>query len=114
MYAGVEPDPTTGAIMTPVYLTSTYVQDGTIKGLNTSDAQLNLISWRRRLPRLNTAPMAWPLLALRLDTVPGDLQPGDEVISTNDLRKLSPFTTVFANYITLTRGFGRPRHFVGH
>ena len=28
MHAGVEPDPTTGAIMTPVYLTSTYVQDG--------------------------------------------------------------------------------------
>ncbi len=28
IHAGVEPDPTTGAIMTPVYLTSTYVQDG--------------------------------------------------------------------------------------
>ena len=28
VHAGVEPDPTTGAIMTPVYLTSTYVQDG--------------------------------------------------------------------------------------
>ena len=28
IHAGQEPDPTTGAIMTPVYLTSTYVQDG--------------------------------------------------------------------------------------
>jgi cystathionine beta-lyase/cystathionine gamma-synthase len=28
VHAGQEPDPTTGAIMTPVYLTSTYVQDG--------------------------------------------------------------------------------------
>ena len=28
VHAGVEPDPTTGAIMTPVYMTSTYVQDG--------------------------------------------------------------------------------------
>lgn len=28
IHAGVEPDPTTGAIMTPVYLTSTFVQDG--------------------------------------------------------------------------------------
>jgi cystathionine gamma-lyase len=27
IHAGQEPDPTTGAIMTPVYLTSTYVQD---------------------------------------------------------------------------------------
>lgn len=28
IHAGQQPDPTTGAIMTPVYLTSTYVQDG--------------------------------------------------------------------------------------
>jgi len=27
IHAGVEPDPTTGAIMTPIYQTSTYVQD---------------------------------------------------------------------------------------
>ena len=28
VHAGQEPDPVTGAVMTPVYLTSTYVQDG--------------------------------------------------------------------------------------
>ncbi len=28
VHAGQRPDPTTGAVMTPVYLTSTYVQDG--------------------------------------------------------------------------------------
>src|ERR1700691_5701944 len=28
IHAGQAPDPTTGAIMTPVYLTSTYVQTG--------------------------------------------------------------------------------------
>jgi cystathionine gamma-lyase len=28
IHAGQKPDPTTGAIMTPVYMTSTYVQDG--------------------------------------------------------------------------------------
>ncbi|MCC6185645.1 MAG: PLP-dependent transferase, partial [Chitinophagaceae bacterium] len=27
IHAGVPPDPTTGAIMTPIYQTSTYVQD---------------------------------------------------------------------------------------
>jgi len=26
IHAGTEPDPTTGAIMTPIYQTSTYVQ----------------------------------------------------------------------------------------
>src|SRR3972149_2347809 len=28
IHAGQEPDPNNGAVMTPVYLTSTYVQDG--------------------------------------------------------------------------------------
>lgn len=28
IHAGVQPDPATGAIMTPIYQTSTYVQDG--------------------------------------------------------------------------------------
>ena len=28
IHAGQRPDPTTGAVMTPVYFTSTYVQDG--------------------------------------------------------------------------------------
>ena len=28
IHAGQEPDPTTGAIMTPIFQTSTYIQDG--------------------------------------------------------------------------------------
>ena len=28
IHAGQEPDPTTGAVMTPIYQTSTYKQDG--------------------------------------------------------------------------------------
>ena len=28
IHAGQHPDPTTGAVMTPVYLTSTYAQTG--------------------------------------------------------------------------------------
>ncbi|MGB0423874.1 MAG: PLP-dependent transferase, partial [Flavobacteriales bacterium] len=28
VHAGVEPDPSTGAIMTPIFQTSTYVQEG--------------------------------------------------------------------------------------
>ncbi len=31
VHAGVEPDPSTGAIMTPVYQTSTYVQESPAK-----------------------------------------------------------------------------------
>jgi len=38
IHAGQRPDPETGAIMTPVYLTSTYVQEepGKIKGYDYS------------------------------------------------------------------------------
>ena len=38
IHAGQAPDPTTGAIMTPIYATSTYVQDspGVHKGFNYS------------------------------------------------------------------------------
>ena len=28
IHAGIEPDPATGAIMTPIYQTSTFIQDG--------------------------------------------------------------------------------------
>ena len=28
IHSGIEPDQTTGAIMTPIFQTSTYVQDG--------------------------------------------------------------------------------------
>ena len=31
IHAGQEPDPNNGAVMTPVYLTSTYMQDGVAK-----------------------------------------------------------------------------------
>ena len=36
IHAGQQPDPTTGAIMTPIYATSTYVQEspGVHKALN--------------------------------------------------------------------------------
>ncbi len=41
IHAGYEPDPTTGAVMTPVYLTSTYVQErpGVHKGYEYSRTQ---------------------------------------------------------------------------
>ena len=31
IHAGQEPDPNNGAVMTPVYFTSTYMQDGVAK-----------------------------------------------------------------------------------
>ena len=105
VHAGVEPDPTTGAIMTPVYLTSTYVQDGVgnHKGFEYS---------RTHNPTRSALEVAFAALEhgahglafasglAAMDTVLKTLKPGDEVISTNDLYGGSYrlFTTVFANY----------------
>jgi len=105
VHAGVEPDPTTGAIMTPVYLTSTYVQDGVgnHKGFEYS---------RTHNPTRSALEAAFAALEngkhglafasglAAMDTVLKTLKPGDEVISTNDLYGGSYrlFTTVFAHY----------------
>ena len=105
VHAGVEPDPTTGAIMTPVYLTSTYVQDGVgnHKGFEYS---------RTHNPTRSALQDAFAALEhgkhgfsfasglAAMDTVLKTLKPGDEVISTNDLYGGSYrlFTTVFAHY----------------
>jgi len=105
VHAGVEPDPSTGAIMTPVYLTSTYVQQGVgnHKGYEYS---------RTHNPTRSALEEAFAALEhghhglafasglAAMDTVLKTLQPGDEVVSTNDLYGGSYrlFTTVFAHY----------------
>jgi cystathionine gamma-lyase len=105
IHAGVHPDPTTGAIMTPIYQTSTYVQasPGDHKGYEYSrthnptrtqlqDALAALENGKRGL--CFASGMA------ATDTVIKLLQPGDEVISTNDLYGGSYriFTKIFAAY----------------
>jgi len=105
IHAGLEPDPTTGAIMTPIYQTSTYVQDavGAHKGYEysrthnpTRDAlQKNLAALENGKYGLCFASgMA------ATDTIIKLLSPGDEVISTNDLYGGSYriFTQIFEKY----------------
>ena len=105
MHAGVEPDPTTGAIMTPVYLTSTYVQDGVgnHKGFEysrTHNPTRSALEAAFAALEHGTHGLAFASGLAAMDTVLKTLQPGDEVISTNDLYGGSYrlFTTVFANY----------------
>jgi cystathionine beta-lyase len=105
IHAGVHPDPATGAIMTPIYQTSTYVQrsPGDHKGFEYSrthnptrtqlqDALAALENGRHGL--------AFASGMAAIDCLIKLLQPGDEVISTNDLYGGSYrlFTKVFANY----------------
>ena len=90
IHAGVHPDPATGAIMTPIYQTSTYVQrsPGDHKGYeysrthNPTRTQL-----QNAVAALENGKhgLAFASGMAATDCVIKMLRPGDEVISTNDL-----------------------------
>jgi cystathionine beta-lyase/cystathionine gamma-synthase len=90
IHAGVEPDPTTGAIMTPIYQTSTYVQ--------AAPAQHKGYEYARSQNPTRTAlesafaaiengkyGLAFSSGVAATDSVIKLLQPGDEVICGNDM-----------------------------
>ena len=105
VHAGVEPCEATGAIMTPIYQTSTYVQDGVgnHKGYEYSRT-LNPTrhALEKALAELEGAKhgLAFGSGLAAMDNLMKILKPGDEVISINDLYGGSYrlFTTVFENY----------------
>jgi len=90
LHAGIQPDPTTGAIMTPIFQTSTYVQagPGDHKGYEYARTQ----NPTRDALQNNLAALEGAAHGLCFSTGMGAvdaciklLQPGDEVIATNDL-----------------------------
>lgn len=90
IHAGITPDSTTGAIMTPIYQTSTYVQDapGQHKGFEYSRSQ----NPTREALEKNVAHLENGCGAIAfgsglagIDAILKLLKPGDEVLSTNDL-----------------------------
>ncbi len=105
IHAGVQADPATGAIMTPIYQTSTYVQDGVgnHKGYEYSRTQ----NPTRHALEKNIAAIengkygaCFGSGLAAIDCVIKMLNPGDEVISTNDLYGGSYriFKTIFEKY----------------
>jgi len=105
IHAGVHPDEATGAIMTPIYQTSTYVQDeiGVHKGYEYSRTG----NPTRQALENNLAAIEGGKYGAcfgsglaAIDAVIKMLNPGDEVISTNDLYGGSYriFTTIFQKY----------------
>ncbi len=90
IHAGVHPDPSTGAIMTPIFQTSTYVQDspGDHKGYEYARTQNPTRSvLERNLAALEngTHGICFASGLAALDAVLKLLKPGDEVIASNDL-----------------------------
>lgn len=90
VHAGVEPDPSTGAIMTPIYQTSTYVQESPAKhkgyayarGANPTRNAL-----QKSIASLENGKygICFSSGMGATDAVIKLLNPGDEVITSNDL-----------------------------
>jgi cystathionine gamma-lyase len=105
IHAGVAPDPSTGAIMTPIYQTSTYVQEAPAKhkgyayarGANPTRNAL-----QKSLAALENGKFAICFSSGMgaTDAVIKLLNPGDEVITSNDLYGGSyrMFKRVFEKY----------------
>ncbi|MBT8190249.1 MAG: cystathionine gamma-synthase [Bacteroidia bacterium] len=90
IHAGVSPDPSTGAIMTPIFQTSTYVQDrpGDHKGFEYARTQ----NPTRTVLENNLAALengkhgiCFSSGMAAMDALIKLLKSGDEVVSTNDL-----------------------------
>lgn len=105
IHGGVAPDESTGAIMTPIYQTSTYVQSepGVHKGFEYSRTQNpTREALEKNIAILENGKhgLAFSSGLAAMDTLLKTFQPGDEIISSNDLYGGSYrlFTKVFENY----------------
>lgn len=90
IHAGAEPDPSTGAIMTPIFQTSTYVQaaPGQNKGYEYARSQNpTRTALETALAALENAKfgLSFSSGVAATDAVIKLLSPGDEVIASNDL-----------------------------
>jgi cystathionine beta-lyase len=105
VHAGVEPDPSTGAIMTPIYQTSTYVQESPAKHKGYAyarGANPTRNSLQKSIASLENGKfgICFSSGMGATDAVIKLLNPGDEVITSNDLYGGSyrMFKRVFEKY----------------
>lgn len=105
IHAGIVPDPTTGAIMTPIYQTSTYVQNSL--GDHPTYAYARSQNPTRTALQNNLAALengkhsiCFSSGVAAIDAVIRLFNPGDEIISTNDLYggTYRLFTQVYERY----------------
>jgi cystathionine beta-lyase/cystathionine gamma-synthase len=90
IHAGAEPDPSTGAIMTPIYQTSTYVQEapGKNKGFEYARSQnptRKALETALAIIENGKYGLAFSSGVAATDAVIKLLSPGDEVIAANDM-----------------------------
>jgi len=90
IHAGANPDPSTGAIMTPIYQTSTYVQEapGVNKGFEYARSQnptRQALEEALAIIEEGQFGLAFSSGVAATDAVIKLLKPGDEVIAANDM-----------------------------
>ncbi|MCB8958753.1 MAG: cystathionine gamma-synthase [Ardenticatenales bacterium] len=90
VHAGVEPDPATGAVMTPIYQTSTYAQTGINehKGYDYSrTANPTRTALQNSVAALERAKhaLAYSSGLAAIDNILRQIRPGEHVISGNDV-----------------------------
>ncbi|HMP86633.1 MAG TPA: aminotransferase class I/II-fold pyridoxal phosphate-dependent enzyme, partial [Lacibacter sp.] len=105
VHAGMEPDPSTGAIMTPIYQTSTYVQaaPGEHKGFEYARSQNpTRQALEEAVAQIENGKygLVFSSGVAATDAVIKLLQPGDEVICANDMYggTYRLFTKVFEKF----------------
>lgn len=105
IHAGVEPDPSTGAIMTPIYQTSTYVQDGPGKNKGYEYARSQnptRFALEKAMAEIENGNhgLVFSSGVAATDAVIKLLEPGDEVIAANDMYggTYRLFTKVFQKF----------------
>ena len=105
IHAGATPDPSTGAIMTPIYQTSTYVQEapGVNKGYEYARSQnptRKALEDALAIIENGKYALAFSSGVAATDSVIKLLNPGDEVIAANDMYGGSYrlFTKVWERY----------------
>ncbi|HET9826620.1 MAG TPA: cystathionine gamma-synthase [Chitinophagaceae bacterium] len=105
IHAGAEPDPSTGAIMTPIFQTSTYVQSapGVHKGFEYARSQnptRKALEEALAIIENGKHGLAFSSGVAATDAVIKLLQPGDEIIAGNDMYggTYRLFTKVFERF----------------
>lgn len=105
IHAGAEPDPATGAIMTPIYQTSTFVQDspGVHKGYEyarTKNPTRTALETALAAVENGKYGLCFASGSAASDAVIKLLSPGDEVIAANDMYggTFRLFTKIFEKY----------------
>ena len=113
IHAGQKEDPSTGAIMTPIFQTSTYKQEspGNFKGYEysrTGNPTRNALEQNLAALENGKFGICFGSGLAAIDAIIKLLKPGDEVISTNDL-----YGGTYRIFNEIFEPFGIKFHFVG-